>query len=194
MVNKRININELDNVGQLLQQKETLETLNNINSNIASQSKSKKDIDPNLKGWCDCEEITGKETEKKNKKQTKDEAEFDKKQSQINSLLEAGLLIEGQHTPLIEKQKAGEPDTYDKPIRKFKVTSEGEAVLSLAEDLGLVKGYKKTKDLADEVNDDNPNAASEKGNIRTKADQAREDKESQEGVKRTLANQKARKS
>ena len=45
MVNKRININELDNIGQLLQQKETLETLNNINSNIASQSKSKKEAD-----------------------------------------------------------------------------------------------------------------------------------------------------
>ena len=53
---------------------------------------------------------------------------------------------------------------------------------------------KNKKDLADEVPDDNPSAASERGNVRTKEDQKREDKESDEATKRTLANQRARKS
>jgi hypothetical protein len=192
-----MDIISIQKTSEVLTNKEALETLKEINDNIITTEEAKnkkKSIDVNLVGWCDCNNITGKESESKGKKLTKQDSEFDKKQAQINDLKEFGLLIEGQHTPLVQGQKAGEPDRLAEPIRKFKLTNEGSAVLSLAESIGLIKNVKKSKDLADEVKDDNPDAASEKGNIRTRADQKREDKESDEATKRTLANQRARKS
>ena len=193
MVNKRLDIQSLQNVREFVTKKDTLETLKAINDNLIDQqqqSKKSKSVDVNLVGWTNGEDIIGKEPKQRSKKQNKEESEFDKKTAEINELKDAGLIIEGQHTPL--KSKQGEPDVYDEPIRKFRVTNEGSSLLDLAEQLGLVKNVKKSKDLADEVNDNNPDAASEVGNIRTKSDQKREDKESKIAVEKTIANSKSK--
>lgn len=202
MVSRTIDINSIQNVREFVTKKETIETLKKINDNLIieeeqnksnkKQSKSNTVVDPNLVGWTNGEEIFGKEPTQKNKKQSKDEAEFDKIQSQVNDLKSANLIVEGQHTPLIEKQKAGEPDTYDQPIRKFRVTEAGSALLELAEQLGIIRNLKKNKDSADEVQDNNPEAASEDNNIRTKEAQKREDKESEVAVRKTIANSKSK--
>lgn len=129
---RKITTSEIAAVGAILQDKEAIKILREINDNIITEEdtkgKRKNNEVFNFVGFTSGDDIYGEDPDEASE-------EFQNKKGAIKRLVDAGLVLEGFHIPLERKseKKFGDvriSNTDDK-IYKYKLTEEGLTVLAL---------------------------------------------------------------
>ncbi len=130
---RKITTSEIAAVGAILQDKEAIKILKEINDNIITEEdtkgKRKNNEVFNFVGFASGNDIYGEDPDESSE-------EYQNKKGAIKKLVDTGLVLEGFHIPLERKseKKFGDfrlSNTDDK-IYKYKLTEEGLTVLAVA--------------------------------------------------------------
>jgi hypothetical protein len=127
--NRKLTVAEIQAVGSVLNDKEAIELLKQINDNIVTEEDTKGKRKQNdifaFVGFAHNDDILGEDEEAE---------DYQNKKGVVRKLVDAGLVIEGFHIPLERKSEKKFGDVRvqsDERISKYQITEEGFAVLAL---------------------------------------------------------------
>jgi hypothetical protein len=139
MSTRKLTTNEIQAVAAILNDKDAIEVLKQINNNIVTEEDTKGKRKQNdifaFVGFAHQDDVLGEDAESE---------EYKNKAGSLKKLVDAGLILEGAHIPLERKNvdKYGDqrfPSTTEK-VGKYKLTEEGLTVLALATQKQLEEG------------------------------------------------------
>lgn len=155
MSNRNFTASEIQAVGSLLNDKNAIELLKKINNSVVTadddtkttaagsnkkeqqQQKEENDLTPFV-GFAHQKDVLGED---------KESDDYKTKAGAIQNLVNAGLVIEGSHTPLAPKDEEKHGDlrlSSEERISKYKLTEEGLTVLAVVgEDIDAPKQAKQ---------------------------------------------------
>lgn len=160
MSNRNFTASEIQAVGSLLNDKNAIELLKKINNSVVTadddtkttaagsnkkeqqQQKEENDLTPFV-GFAHQKDVLGED---------KESDDYKTKAGAIQNLVNAGLVIEGSHTPLAPKDEEKHGDlrlSSEERISKYKLTEEGLTVLAVVgEDIDAPKQAKQQQTAA----------------------------------------------
>jgi hypothetical protein len=139
MSTRKLTTNEIQAVAAILNDKDAIEILKQINNNIVTEEDTKGKRKQNdifaFVGFAHQDDVLGEDAESE---------EYKNKAGSLKKLVDAGLILEGAHIPLERKNedKYGDqrfPSATEK-VGKYKLTEEGLTVLALATQKQLEEG------------------------------------------------------
>lgn len=126
---RKVTTNEIQAVGSILNDKDAIEVLKNINDNIVTEEDTKGKRKQNeifaFVGFAHQDDVLGEDPESE---------DYKNKAGSLQKLVDTGLILEGAHIPLERKNENKYGDvriSSQERIGKYKLTEEGLTVLAI---------------------------------------------------------------